>query len=162
MPDDQFERLKAELEGAFSGQANAGKPLLLEGGLDWKPLSLSPKDMDFLEAKAGAAREIALAFGVPPLLLGMPGDNTYSNYVEANRAFWRSTILPLVRRTSASLVQWLQPAFDEALVLEPDLDKIEALSSERDGLWKRVSAADFLSEDEKRAELGYGTRAKPE
>ena len=67
-----------------------------------------------------------------------------------------------VRRTSASLVQWLQPAFDEALVLEPDLDKIEALSSERDGLWKRVSAAEFLSEDEKRAELGYGTRAKPE
>jgi phage portal protein BeeE len=43
--------------------------------------------------KAGvAAREIALALGVPPMLLGIPGDNTYSNYQEATRSFWR--VLP--------------------------------------------------------------------
>ena len=52
-------------------------------------MSLTPKDMDFLEAKNGAAREIALAFGVPPMLLGIPGDNTYANFKEANAAFWR-------------------------------------------------------------------------
>ena len=51
---------------------------------------------------AGAAREIALAFGVPPLLLGLPGDNTFSNYAEANRAFWRQTVLPLVARVQES------------------------------------------------------------
>ena len=58
-------------------------------GLDWKAMSLTPKDMDFMEAKHSAAREIALAFGVPPMLLAIPGDNTYSNYQEANRVFWR-------------------------------------------------------------------------
>ncbi len=68
---EQFERLKRELEGSFQGTRHAGRPLLLEGGLDWKPLSLSPKDMDFIEAKNGAAREIALALGVPPMLLGL-------------------------------------------------------------------------------------------
>jgi phage portal protein BeeE len=62
-------------------------PSAAEGGLDWKALSLSPKDMDFSESKAAAAREIALAFGVPPLILGLPVDNTFSNYSEANRAF---------------------------------------------------------------------------
>ena len=41
MSDDQFGRLKRELEGTYQGAANAGRPLLLEGGLDWKPLSLS-------------------------------------------------------------------------------------------------------------------------
>ena len=56
--------------------------------------------MDFIEAKHAAAREIALAFGVPPMLLGIPGDNTYANYAEANRAFWRQTVLPLVDRTA--------------------------------------------------------------
>ena len=66
MTADQFERLKAELEQGFVGARHAGRPLLLEGGLDWKPLSLSPKDMDFIEAKNSAAREIALALGVPP------------------------------------------------------------------------------------------------
>src|SRR4029079_9685812 len=79
MTDDQFTRLKGELETSFQGARAAGRPLLLEGGLDWKPLSLTPKDMDFIEAKNVAAREIALAIGVPPMLLGIPGENTYSN-----------------------------------------------------------------------------------
>jgi HK97 family phage portal protein len=76
----QFERLKGELERTYQGAINAGRPLVLEGGLDWKAMSHSPKDMDFMEAKHGAAREIALAFGVPPMLLGIPGDNTYANF----------------------------------------------------------------------------------
>jgi HK97 family phage portal protein len=71
LQDAQFERLKKELSDQYQGSANAGRPLLLEGGLDWKPMSLSPKDMDFMEAKHAAAREIALAFGVPPMLLAI-------------------------------------------------------------------------------------------
>jgi HK97 family phage portal protein len=98
LSEDQFERLKRELEDSYQGKANAGRPLVLEGGLDWKPMSLSPKDMEHIEAKHVAAREIALAFGVPPMLLGIPGDNTYANYAEANRTFWRQTVLPLVGR----------------------------------------------------------------
>ncbi len=158
LSNDQFDRLKSELESAFQGSGNAGKPILLEGGLDWKPLSLSPKDMDFLEARAGAAREIALAFGVPPLLLGLPGDNTHANYAEANRAFWRSTVLPLVQRTQGAMSHWLQPYFNEEIRFRPDLDAIEALAGEREALWRRVSAAPFLTEDEKREALGYGRR----
>lgn len=158
LSDDEFKRLKDELESAFQGTGNAGRPILLEGGLDWKPLSLSPKDMDFLEARSGAAREIALAFGVPPLLLGLPGDNTYANYAEANRAFWRTTVLPLVQRTQGAMAHWLQPRFSEEIRFEPDLDRIEALASEREALWRRVSAAPFLTDDEKREALGYGRR----
>ncbi|MQT12329.1 phage portal protein [Segnochrobactrum spirostomi] len=158
LSDDQFERLKKELEEGFSGARNAGRPLLLEGGLDWRTMALSPRDMDFVEAKNLAAREIALAFGVPPMLLGIPGDNTYSNYQEANRAFWRQTVLPLVGRTAAALGAWLGPAFGPDLRLGFDADAIEALSAEREALWARVAAADFLTEDEKRAAVGYGPR----
>jgi HK97 family phage portal protein len=154
LSDTQFTRLKAELETSYQGSANAGRPLLLDGGLDWRPLSLSPKEMDFVEAKAAAAREIALAFGVPPLLLGLPGDNTHANYAEANRAFYRQTVIPLVRRTADSLARWLEPAFGPAR-LEPDLDAVEALAGERESLWRRVQAADFLSTDEKREAVGY-------
>lgn len=157
LSDEQFDRLKEELESNFSGAANAGRPLLLEGGLDWRPLSLSPKDMDFLEAKNAAAREIALAFGVPPMLLGIPGDATYANYTEANRVFWRQAVLPMARRIGEGLANWLAPAFGEAaLDLVPDLDAIEALSDEREALWARVGAAGFLSDEEKRAAVGYG------
>ena len=165
LSEEQFERLKQELEGNFQGAANAGRPLLLEGGLDWKALSLSPKDMDFIEAKNAAAREIALAFGVPPMLLGIPGDNTYANYAEANRALYRQTVLPLAGRIFDALAAWLAPAFAAApigegpgLRLVPDLDQVSALASERESLWKRVNEADFLTDEEKRAAVGYGPR----
>ena len=154
LSDTQFTRLKAELETSYQGAGNAGRPLLLDGGLDWRPLSLSPKEMDFVEAKAAAAREIALAFGVPPLLLGLPGDNTHANYAEANRAFYRQTVIPLVRRTADSIARWLEPSLGPAR-LEPDLDGIEALATERESLWRRVQGADFLSVTEKREAVGY-------
>lgn len=150
---EQFERLKEELSGAYSGIANAGRPLVLDGGLDWRSMSLTPSDMDFVEAKNGAAREIALAFGVPPMLLGIPGDNTYANYREANLAFWKQTVLPLVKKTAAALSSWLGPKFDGAVV-ECDAGRVEALSADRDAQWARVTAATFLSDDEKRRALG--------
>jgi HK97 family phage portal protein len=154
LSDTQFTRLKTELETSYQGAGNAGRPLLLDGGLDWRPLSLSPKEMDFVEAKAAAARKIALAFDVPPLLLGLPGDNTHANYAEANRAFYRQTVIPLVRRTADAIARWLEPSLGPAR-LEPDLDGIEALATERESLWRRVQSADFLSVAEKRTAVGY-------
>ena len=159
LTDEQFERLKGELEASFQGAVNAGRPLLLEGGLDWKPLALTPKDMDFEAARNGAAREIALALGVPPMLLGIPGDNTFANYAEAHRALWRLSVLPLVRRVADALSGWLGPAYGAELVLVPDLDQVPALAAERADLWARVGAADFLTDAEKRAAVGYGIRS---
>ena len=156
LSDSQFERLKRELTDTYQGAANAGRPLLLEGGLDWKAMSLTPKDMDFLEAKNAAAREIALAFGVPPMLLGIPGDNTFANYQEANRALWRQTILPLAARVGGALAQWLAPQFGENLRVAIDGDRIEALSADRAALWRRVTDAPFLTVNERREAVGYG------
>ncbi|HEY4142344.1 MAG TPA: phage portal protein [Pseudolabrys sp.] len=155
LSDAQFERLKKELADQYTGTGNAGRPMVLEGGLDWKAMSLSPKDMDFMEAKHSAAREIALAFGVPPMLLAIPGDNTYSNYQEANRVFFRQTVIPLGNRIAQALAQWLAPAFGE-LTLAIDIDRIEALSGDRASLWERVTKAPFLTVNEKRLAVGYG------
>jgi HK97 family phage portal protein len=151
----QFDRLKAELETGFSGAMNAGRPMVLEGGLDWKTIAMTPKDMDFIEAKNAAARDIALAFGVPPMLLGIPGDNTYSNLVEANRTLWRQTVIPLVRRVAAALAHWLAPAFG-TIDLVPDLEHVEALAEDRAALWSRIGSATFLTDAEKRHMLGIG------
>jgi len=158
LTEDQFERLRSELETGHAGARHAGRPLVLEGGLDWKSMSLSPTDMDFIQARREAAREIALAFGVPPMLLGLPGDNTYANYREANQAFWRQTIIPLVRKTSDGLQSWLRPWFDDALIISPDLEKVPALSEDRNTLWQRLTAATFLSDSEKRALAGLPSR----
>ncbi|PCD75935.1 phage portal protein [Pseudothioclava arenosa] len=151
---DQYDRLVFELETHHQGARNAGRPMLLEGGLDWKPMGFSPSDMEFHQTKAAAAREIAVAFGVPPMLLGIPGEATYANYAEAHRAFYRLTVLPLVTRVAASVSEWLSLHLGAQIMLKPDLDQIPALAAERDQQWKRVGGADFLTNAEKRALLG--------
>jgi HK97 family phage portal protein len=142
------------MEMHHQGARNAGRPMLLEGGLDWKPMGFSPSDMEFQKTKEAAARDIAIAFGVPPMLVGLTGDATYANYQEANRAFYRLTVLPLVSKVTATLSAWLSGFSGEAVELRPDLDQIPALAAERDQQWARVGAADFLTTDEKRAILG--------
>jgi HK97 family phage portal protein len=131
--------------------------MLLEGGLSWAPMSLTPADMDFAGLKAGAAREIALAFGVPPMLLGLPGDNTYANYREASRALWRLTLLPLAGKILSALAEGLTPWFPR-LTMAVDLDQVPALAEDRERLWSQVSGADFLDADEKRSLLGLPPR----
>lgn len=157
---EQFDRLKAELESEFSGTQNAGRPLLLEGGLKWQALSLTPADMDFVALKEGAARDIALAFGVPPVLVGLPGDATYANAREAGRALYRQTILPMAGRIlgalSAMLSDWMGP-----VKLAVDTDQISELAEDRAKLWEQVGAAGFLSDAEKRAMLGFAAEPTP-
>jgi HK97 family phage portal protein len=155
MTNEQHARLTELLDTSYRGMANAGRPMILEGGLDWKEMGMSPEAMQFIDAKHMAAREIALALGVPPMLLGIPGDNTFANYAEANRSFWRQTVLPLVARTAEALTNWL----GDGVRLSFDADQIEALSLEREALWARVGAAEFLSTDEKRLAVGYGPLA---
>ncbi|MBE0452071.1 phage portal protein [Roseovarius autotrophicus] len=154
LTEDQYARLVGEMEAHHQGARNAGRPMLLEGGLDWKPMGFSPSDMEFQKTKEAAAREIALAFGVPPMLLGIPGDATFANYQEANRAFYRLTVLPLAARVTAAVAAWLTRFSGEALDLSPDLDRVPALAAERDAQWARVTGANFLTQREKRALLG--------
>lgn len=156
---DQYDRLVSEIESNHAGARNAGRPMLLEGGLDWKPMGFSPSDMEFQKTKDSAARDIALAFGVPPMLLGIQGDATYANYQEANRAFYRLTVLPLATRVAAALAEWLGAHTGADVILSPDLDQVPALSAERDAQWSRVVAADFLSTTEKRRLLGLPAEA---
>ncbi|TCP61918.1 HK97 family phage portal protein [Rhodovulum bhavnagarense] len=158
LSEEQYSRLQDEMIAYHQGAANAGRPMLLEGGLDWKPMGFSPSDMEFQKTKEAAAREIAVAFGVPPMLLGIPGDATYANYQEANRAFYRLTVLPLVSKVTAALAGFLGRFAGRDVALAPDLDHVPALAIEREAQWRRVAAAAFLTEDEKRALLGLPPR----
>ncbi|MEQ5868529.1 phage portal protein [Sagittula sp. NFXS13] len=151
---EQYDRLTAEMEAHHQGARNAGRPMLLEGGLDWKPMGFSPSDMEFQKTKEAAAREIAVAFGVPPMLLGIQGEATYANYAEAHRAFYRQTVLPLASKVAQQVGRWLSDFVSEEVELRPDLDQVPALAVERDAVWNRVASADFLTVAEKRAALG--------
>jgi len=155
LTDDQIRRLREEMDQLNTGRANAGRPLILEGGLEWREMSLSPKDMDWLAGRDVAARDIALAFGVPAQLIGIPGAQTYANMAEARMALYEETVLPLVSRVIAAFNHWLAPMSGTALRLDFDRDEISVLAPRRDALWDKLRRADFLTVNEKRAAAGY-------
>lgn len=152
LSDENFHRLKAQIEEQYQGSQNAGRPMLLEGGLDWTEMGMSPTDMGLVEVKNTAARDICLAFGVPPQLLGIPGDNTYSNYQEARLAFWEDTVIPLLQMVAEDWSQWLG---EGRVRLVPDLDQIPAIVDKRQKLWDMLEKSSTLTVNEKREAMGY-------
>lgn len=146
---------KADLKAMIDAMPNnAGRPLLLEGGLDWREIGMSATDMDHERNMNNAARRIALAYGIPPMLLGIPGDNTYSNMAEARLAMWTDTVLPLLKLILASMTNWLAPMYKEDFVLWYDEDMIDALEPLRKSKADRVNAAQYMSTNEKRSVMG--------
>ena len=152
------ESLRSDLKNAYEGGHNAGKILLLEGDFEWKEMGLSPKDLDFTSGKSLSAKEIALAFGVPSILIGETEDATFSNYKEARYNFWEETVLPLLNLFVGEFSNWLGYLFAENFSVTYDIDSIQALSARRESEWKRINEATFLNIDEKRESLGYAHR----
>ncbi len=153
LTDENFNRLKTQIDEQYSGSRNAGRPMVLEGGLEWQQMGLSPTDMGILETKESSARDIALAFGVPPQLLGIPGDNTYSNYQEARLAFWEDTALPLLDMILNDWNSWLGSMYQ--VEIRPDVDSIPAIAEKRTKLWEMAEASTDLTINEKRAMKGF-------
>lgn len=155
LSETQRDGLREDIRRLYEGNANAGRILVLEGDFDWKEMGLSPKDLDFIEGKLLSAREIAQAFGVPPMLVGVTGDATFANYKEARYHLWEDTIIPLLEFLVAELNLWLCPYFAEGLKLGYDTDEIPALAQRREAVWTKIQEADFLTINEKREAVGY-------
>lgn len=155
LSQEQREILRQDLKNLYEGTRNAGRMMIFEGDCDWREMGLSPKDLDFIAGKNVSAREIAQAFGVPPMLVGVPGDATFSNYREARFHLWEDTIMPLLEFIVAEFNLWLLPYFGENLCLTYDIDSIPALAPRREAAWDKIAKADFLTLNEKRHAVGY-------
>lgn len=154
LTDEQFNRLRSEMRNQIQGISNAREPLLLEQDLEWKELGISPKDMDWTEGIKLSALQIAQAYNIPPELIGLQSA-TYQNRKEARKALYTEVVLPALYRLRDAFNNWIVPRFGDDLSLDYDKDKIEALSEDRESLWRRASTSQFLSVNEKRAMVGY-------
>lgn len=152
--DTEYNRLEKKMREKYSGPRNVAKNMILEGDATVTPYGFTPAEMDFIEGNRELARRICLGFGVPPMLLGIPGDNTYSNYQEARLAFWENTVFFYMRRFANGFSHWqFQPT--EKIMLKPDYDSIHALEPRRKEQFEKAEKSDFLTINEKRAMTGY-------
>ena len=162
--EKQKEQMIQQLNDKYSGAASAGKNLIVEtggdgvnsssmGGMDVKPYGFTPTEMDWLESNNALARTIAFAYGVPPQIIGIPGDNTFSNQKEARLAFWETTVFYYTGHMGGELNNWFFDR-DSGLFLKPNLNIVPALEARREILWDRAEKATFITINEKRRMVG--------
>jgi len=141
LTEGQRAQLLTDLNNRFQGAGNAGRPMLLEGDFDWKEMGMSPKDMDFMNLKHMSATSIALCFGVPSQLVGVPDAQTYSNVAEARLALYEETIIPHLKLIQSDLNEWLIPMFNENIRFEYMLESIPALAERKRKTYENVTSA---------------------
>ena len=95
---EAFERLKDEFQGEHMGTANAYKPMILEQGLSWKPISLSAQDTQFIESKKLTEAQICGLFRVPPHLVASMEKMTLNNIEHMGMSFVNYSLVPIMTR----------------------------------------------------------------
>lgn len=157
--EPQFETEEArrkwlqQFELRHGGPNSAGRAALLRGVTPHK-IGADPKDMSWDKSMDRTACMIGLVYGVAPELLGIAGQKTYSNVREARAALYRETVLPMLDKLCAGLTRWWS-VFDPSVVVAYDKDDVEALQEDQGALWTRITAAWFLTVNERREALGY-------
>lgn len=98
LTDEAFGRLKTEFQGEHMGVANAYKPMILEMGLDWKPISLNAQDTQFIESKKLTEAQICGLFRVPPHLVASMEKMTLNNIEHMGMSFVNYSLVPIMTR----------------------------------------------------------------
>jgi HK97 family phage portal protein len=135
----------------MSRTGRPGSPAILSGGLDYEPLSISPKDMALLDLKYFDQRAICAAFGVPAPMLSVPTENglTYQTTVMLADWHWRATLRTHSDSMAAAMSQWLLPRGTE-LEFNPDR-YVQPPIEQRIPMYAAGIAAGILTVDEARA-----------
>lgn len=100
-------RLRENWNSTFGGSANSGKVAVLEEGMKYTPISISPEQAQFLETRKFQIDEIARIFRVPPHMVGDLEKSSFSNIEQQSLEFVKYTLDPWVVRWEQSLARSL-------------------------------------------------------
>lgn len=150
---DAKSRLQSELD-EVRGVHNARKTLVLEEGLSWTAVGVSPEQAEVLDSRRFSVEEIARVYGVPPPILQDYTRNTFSNAATAGAWFGQFTVVPWVRKVEAE--------FSRVLLTDPqfqlELDVSGLMRGDYAQRWEANVAAvnsGILTPNEVRAEEGW-------
>lgn len=108
----QFKAARDKIEQDLKGTRNARRIIQTSNKIDWQQIGFTPHELDFIESRKEGFREIAIAMGVPFILLGLEG-STFNNIAEAKKTFWEDTILPMSSYVADLINCHLMPEFTE-------------------------------------------------
>ena len=160
LSDEARERLTTSFRQGFSGPANAARALILDQGLHWKSISITPEDAEFLASRRFTVEELARLYNVPPPIAGDLSHGSFANVEHLIRWFGQSTLTPWCAKVESEFSRSVLT--DTSIRLELDLSGLmRGAPTER---WANHAIAiehNILSVDEIREQEGYGPRAAP-
>lgn len=158
LSDPEFKQMKLRMADNM-GALNTAKAMIMDSDVTWQQLGMSPKEIDFLAGQNASARNIANDFGVPPSLVNIEGNNTFSNKKEDNQEFWNNTVIPLAIQLQDDLNRWLLAGIPHAdrFIIKFDASLLPAMIMKRANLWELANKMKgILTTNEIRMLVGYG------
>lgn len=126
LSNNQFDRARKQIEDRYVGKGKSHKPMILEGGAKWQNITMSPKDVEFINQYKINREEILSAFGEPPTIAGIEGAN-YAESKVYEQIFWTNTIIPKVNQLIATYNTFVCPLYGDDIFLQADTSGIQAL-----------------------------------
>lgn len=151
---NQRETIKAQINALYKGTKNAHKTALLESGMDWKPMSLNAKDMEFMEQQKFSRDKILAIFRVPKSIVAITDDVNLANAKIGEYTFLKWTIKPKLERLVAQLNEFYLPMFKDTENMFFAFD--DPVPADIDANVKRYDSAlskGYMTLNEVRAEL---------
>lgn len=141
---EDFDRAKGELQNNYGGYTKSNKIMLLDNGANFREVSVTPKDADFLEQEEKFKDKILSVFGVPPVMISdfSASGNTGSLKMQ-HRIFWENTIIPRAKLIESYIQEYLMNNFRLSAGLIPkfDFSNVPALREDED---KKTARAERL------------------
>lgn len=157
---EQVENLRHQFDERHGGAMNAGKPLVLDAGLDWVTRQISPEDAQLLETRKFGVEEICRLFQVPPPLVQDYSHNTFTNSETAGRWFAMFCLAPWARKIEGEFARSVFPSNGPH---ELELDLTGFLRGDPATRWQAHAIAltnGVLDPDEVRQVEGWNPRPK--
>lgn len=157
---ESFDRLKREFRDMFAGTSNAARALILENGMKWRQVSVSPEDAEFLASRRFTTEELCRIFNVPPTVVGDLSNSSFTNSETTIRWFAQATLAPWIRKVESEFSRSVfAGASRRTHRLEIDLSGLmRGAPTERWQSWKIAVEAGILDPNEVRQEEGWNPR----
>ena len=134
LSDKAMERITKSWRSAYQGGKNAGKTVVLEDGMDYKPVSLNPNELDLSTSKNSTLSDIARVFGIPESMLNADA-NKYNSNEQNNLHFLQYTLEPVITA--------FESALNKSLLLEEEKKKGYSFKFDRDSILATTESEKF-------------------
>ena len=153
----QAQQLKDKFRKNFQGSDNAGDVIITPKKLSWVNFGLNASDLSLIEQYNASIKDLCNIYNVPVTLLNNTESSTFNNVKEAKKALYQNCVIPELNKIQDELNRWLAPQYGDKLCIEFDYSVIPELQEETEKVVNQMAQAWWLTPNEKRAAMSFGT-----